>query len=167
MSSEDATEDPHRKLRAFIACSFVLLTSVGLAACPGSLDTKEFPTAAASTGTGSGDCGDVPTTLLKTTCAIPGCHGSSSPQANLDLTADSGLVMRLVDVDSTSGTLPGHVTPPCTGKLIDKTTPEQSLLYTKCTAMPPPCGATMPNTGVVLSDAQKQCLLTWIKSVDM
>jgi hypothetical protein len=158
MSSEAKKTPP----TGLVACLVLLGASLGLAACPGSLDTKEFPSAGATGATGG--CGDVPTQLLKNRCAVAGCHTSASPQGKLDLTADSGLTMRLVGVDSTSGT--------CTGKLIDKTSPDQSLLYTKCEAMAP-CGSPMPlpsttdKKGTPLSDAEKKCLLDWITSVAM
>ncbi len=162
MSSDASSTEPRARARAAIACAALLLASLGLAACPGSLDTKEFPAAGATGATGG--CGDVPTSLLKNRCAVSGCHTATSPQGKLDLTADAALTMRLVDVDSTSGT--------CTGKLIDKAAPDQSLLYTKCGGTPP-CGSQMPlpsttdKKGTPLSDAEKKCLLDWITSVAM
>ena len=162
MSSNPSPAEPKRALRAFLVCGGVLAMSLGLAACPGSLDTIDFPNAGA---TGSnGGCGDVPTGLLKTRCATAGCHNTNSAQGSLDLTANSGLTMRLVDIESTSNMLPNHVTPACSGKLIDKAAPDQSLMYTKCSTTPP-CGASMPNVGKALTAAEKKCLLDWITSV--
>ncbi len=162
MSSKPSAAEPKRGLRAILVCGGVLLLSLGLSACPGSLDTNDFPSAGA-TGS-SGGCGDVPTGLLKTRCATAGCHNTTSAQGSLDLTANAGLTMRLVGVDSMSNMLPSHVTPACSGKLIDKTAPDQSLLYTKCSTSPP-CGASMPNVGNALTEAEKKCLLDWITSV--
>lgn len=153
MSSEDRPLS-HRSVIA--GCAVILLLSGGIAACPGSLDTDEFPAAAGSGATGG--CGDVPSTILKTRCATSVCHDASSPAGSLDLTNDNGLVARLVDVDPTDPTCAG------TGKIVDKADVSKSLLYTKC-GDAPPCGTIMPQTGQKLSAADKQCLLDWITSI--
>lgn len=160
-TTEPSDTRPRQRAFAVAACAALFVASLGLAACPGSLDTNEFP--AAGSGS-SGGCGDVPTGLLKQRCAVSGCHTAASPQGKLDLTADSGLTTRLVGVDSTSGT--------CMGKLIDKTSPDQSLLYTK-TGPSSPCGSPMPlpsttdKKGTPLNDAERKCLLDWITTVAM
>ena len=151
MSSE---APPLSRRTVFAGCAVLLLLSLGMAACPGSLDTDQFPAAAGSEGTGG--CGDVPTTLFKTKCATSVCHNATVKAGMLDLTADQGLVARLVDIDTTDSTC-------TTGKIIDKADPTKSLLYTKCTA--PTCGTIMPQTGAKLSETDKQCLLDWITSV--
>jgi len=49
-------------------------------------------------------------------------------------------------------------------KMIDSMAPEMSLMYAKLTD-PVPCGMHMPQIGYPLPDADKACMLTWIKSV--
>lgn len=95
-------------------------------------------------------------------CAVVGCHGGSSPAAQLVLTDDAIRQAKTSLVDKTNkGAMPG-----CNAgmfKLIDSARPENSLLYTKLAAMPP-CGVRMPS-GSSVSDAEMSCVLAWIRSV--
>lgn len=118
--------------------------TVGAAACPGSLENKDQFLG----------CQDVPTTILGPRCATSNCHDSDQPAAELDLTADSGLSARIVDVDGTG----------CTGKIVDSAAPEESLLYTKCLSTND-CSSVMPVTGEKLTDAELECLLEYIQEL--
>jgi hypothetical protein len=141
-------------------------------ACPGSLDDPARFADAAGIDTGSppvvsaeggagGDsggssnssdasaCPDVPTGIFAPTCATAGCHDAKDKVQGLDLQSPD-LFARLAGVQATEGP----------GLLIDRTSPPQSVLYTKLTATPP-FGARMPLNGA-MGDATIACVLAWI-----
>ncbi|NUP11876.1 MAG: hypothetical protein HOW73_38000 [Polyangiaceae bacterium] len=130
------------KPRAAVLC-FVAISGLTtlLAACPGSLENPEQFMG----------CQDVPTTILGPRCATANCHDAEEPVAELDLTPDSGLEARIVDVDGTG----------CMGKLVDTAAPDQSLIYTKCLATNS-CQSQMPVTGEKLTDEELECLLEYL-----
>jgi hypothetical protein len=119
-------------------------TTLGLAACPGSLDHPE-------------DFNGVPADILAPRCATANCHDAKFKAGFLDLTPDADLRARLVDVPAKG--------PGCNGKLVDSAHPEQSLLYTKCTASPP-CGTEMPQTGQSLDQDELDAMLAWVSGLE-
>ena len=127
---------------------------VGVGGCPGSLDNKdEFLdagfTAVVSTGADD-NCGDVEATILAAKCGGTGCHGTKSPQNNLDLESP-GVAARVVGV-------PAIV---CKGTLANPSDPDNSVIYTKVLETTA-CGARMPLARPVLSAAETECLRLWI-----
>ena len=100
-------------------------------------------------GGGSSACPDIPG-LLGQTCTASGCHNASSKAQGLDLQSPD-LASRLVGAPATEGP----------GLLIDPSTPSNSILYEKLTAMPP-FGARMPLGGAPLDSATLACVLAWI-----
>ena len=141
---------------------------LGLAGCPGTLDDPaEFSTAFTADDAGAGappqseagavDCGDVPTTVLRGTCGVVGCHNPASPAEGLDL-ASPGVVSRLLDV-------PGVEAPALGLFLIDPVHPSQSIVLTKLRTSTVPYGAQMPLGGTPLTDPQVSCVAAWIASV--
>ena len=102
--------------RARLAWPLGGLAVLVLAACPGSLDNK------ADFEDGASVC-DAPATILGPRCATSNCHDAEDPVSGLDLTPDPGLVARLSGVQ-------GRDCPD--GLLVDTTTPEASLVLTKC-----------------------------------
>lgn len=123
-----------------------------LSACPGTLENKD----AFTTGGGGGDgCGDVETALVGARCATANCHDAAAKAGSLDLTPGEGLAARLVDVASVT----------CMGaKIVDSAAPEQSTMYTKVLETNA-CGLRMPGSGMKLTDAEEQCLLTWLSEL--
>jgi len=105
------------------------------------------------------------------TCQNDFCHGTTGTMAELLLTPQvltqdykTALVdqpnkgrMGVVDAGDPYGCPAGFA------KLIDSAAPENSLIYTKL-GMPQPCGGGMPVIGT-FTDADKACVLSWIKSV--
>ncbi len=133
-----------RPVGSVLAVVGIAVLTVGAAACPGSLENKDQFLG----------CQDVPSTILGPRCATSNCHDADQPAAELDLTADSGLAARMVDVDGTG----------CTGKIVDSAAPEESLLYTKCLSTND-CNSIMPVTGEKLTDAEFECLLEYISEL--
>jgi hypothetical protein len=125
----------------------VALGVVALAGCPGSLENPEAFDDASTV------C-DAPGTILGPRCATSNCHDAEDPISNLDLTPDDGLAARLVGVPGVD----------CAGTLVDTTSPETSLLFTKCLAENT-CAARMPITGAKLTADEEQCLLEWLSSL--
>jgi hypothetical protein len=119
--------------------------AAALAGCPGSLEDpgrfdEQF-----------GTCPDVPT-YLATSCGTTGCHAATNSAGGLDL-ASADLATRLDGKKASGGT----------GLLIDPSSPDQSVLYTKLTASPP-FGSRMPLGGAPLDDTTVSCVLTWIET---
>jgi hypothetical protein len=171
----------------FAGAAGALMSVLMLSGCPGTLDPSQFQsgsggttgTGGSSSGTGgaaAGNCTgslDGPT-LVMTQCAISGCHDATDANtlgAGLDLTVDSTIASRLVDVVSpgdtnASSVCGGNTEPylnsgsnPATGLLIQKfvTSPKCSA-----TESPPCCGTPMPYPGIVfLSPQQQTCLIQW------
>ena len=114
--------------------------------CPGSL---EDPDRFALDGAGAA-CPDITQTLFPTDCATAQCHSAAVKQQGLDLQSPDVLA-RLVGVPATGGP----------GLLIDPSTPQASVIYTKLTATPP-FGARMPFGETPLDDGTVACVLQWI-----
>jgi hypothetical protein len=87
--------------------------------------------------------------LLAQTCGTSGCHDATTRAQGLDLVSP-GVVSRLVGAPASEGT----------GLLINPTSPDTSVLYTKLLPTPP-FGARMP-TGMALDEATIQCVLAWV-----
>jgi hypothetical protein len=114
--------------------------------------TENAAAAPSTTASGSG-CGDPTVSLFPSSCAAPGCHDSSIPQAGLDLQSP-GLPGRLVGKMASGGP----------GVLIDPGgDPDKSVLYLKLTSMPP-YGLQMPEIGQKLDDAEMACMRAWVSS---
>jgi hypothetical protein len=94
---------------------------------------------------------DVPH-LLAARCSASGCHSQVSPAASLDLMSPN-VAARLMD----------HVGQ-CTGKLIDSTAPDQSLMIEKLSPRPS-CGGSMPLTGAPLTADEQACVAQWVENV--
>jgi len=173
-----------------------LVSVLMLAGCPGTLDPTLFPTGSGATngtgGSGSGTGGSNSTggatgtggssssctgsndgaTLVMGQCATSGCHDATSANtlgAGLDLTVNSSIARRLVNVQSSGNTNAGSAcggnteaylnagSNPATGLLIDKIQSSP-----KCTANSACCGLPMPYPGIaLLSPAQQTCLIQW------
>lgn len=131
---------------ALLVCG-LSLGLLGLAGCPGSLENPEAFDDASTV------C-DAPSTILGPRCATSNCHDAEDPISNLDLTPDAGLVARLSGVAGVD----------CAGTLVDTSSPESSLILTKCQAENT-CAARMPITGAKLTADEEQCLLEWISSL--
>lgn len=151
----DATGATRKLLRAIAlvaVCPFVF--AMVASGCPGTLENKDQFMLGGG-GSGGGDCGDFEGVFLQQRCATSSCHDAEMPIGGLDLTNDSGLVMRIRDIDATGQG--------CTGKLFDSAAPEASLMYTKLTA--PTCGSKMPIGGNPLTEQEIGCMLTWLESL--
>ncbi len=140
MSSKSRKRSPG----SIAAAVVVALGAVFITACPGSLaDPQDF------TG--------VPADIIGARCATAACHDSKSKAGSIDLTPDVNLRKRIVNVQAPSSS-------GCTGKLVDTSAPEMSLIYTKCTATPP-CGSQMPLTGDSLTQDELDALLMWLSGL--
>ncbi|HEX4447481.1 MAG TPA: hypothetical protein VH044_12120 [Polyangiaceae bacterium] len=114
--------------------------------CPGSLeDPGRFSSDAAL-----GACPDVTQTVFLTVCATSQCHSSATKIQSLDLQSPD-VASRLVGVAATEGS----------GLLVDPTSPQSSVLYTKLTSTPP-FGVQMPFGQTPLDPATVACVLDWI-----
>jgi hypothetical protein len=138
-----------RTLPAALRIAFAVPLLAGFAfaleGCPGHLENPER--------FGPLTC-NVPASF-KQSCASAGCHSASSPANGLDLASD-GVAARVVNVmASASGSCAGHV-------LADPGNPDESLLVTKL-GDSPPCGSHMPLTGTSFTDAQIECVRSWIE----
>ena len=114
--------------------------------CPGSLDDpgRFF------VNSSPGNCTDVPQTIFLPVCATALCHSAKDKTQGLDLQS-TDVASRLVGAPSTEGP----------GLLVDPSSPESSVLYTKVTASPP-FGVRMPFNAPPLDDASVACVLQWI-----
>lgn len=171
------------------ALAGAVLVAGALSGCPGPLDPTLMGTPPSGSGGnqgsggGNGSGGSNPGTggggsvdcsgdnagpmILTNNCATSGCHTADLPalSAGLNLTADSGIKSRLVDVKSTgagASACGSNGTPylksgsnPATGLLIDKIKPS------------PPCGLQMPFGLSPLSSTQQQCLMQWATTLTM
>jgi hypothetical protein len=100
--------------------------------------------------------------LMVAKCTQAGCHGSSSPQAGLDLFS-AGVAGRLLGKPSNTTANPicsSNTTPylvmsssPATGFLLDKLQPT------------PPCGSVMPEIPGPLGQADLDCMNEWATAV--
>jgi hypothetical protein len=142
-----------RAITGSSAGSLVILASLFLTGCPGTLDPGVGPGAGGSPGS---NC-DVPM-ILTSKCAFAGCHAATNGAAGLDL-ASADVPSRLVDHDT--GTETGAA---CMGKklLNANTNPATGVLVEKLTT--PTCGGPMPAIGS-LTATEKTCLLDWANSL--
>lgn len=108
--------------------------------------------ASGSGGSGGVDPCDAVVTKLMTSCVATVCHGNDS--SNMLKLEGSGLPANLVGMKSSSTCKEAPY--------IDAVAPEKSLLLTKMTSKPP-CGSPMPLGGMLPTDAQRACVLAWIK----
>jgi hypothetical protein len=174
----------HRRALGPLGLLDVILTSLGLMGCPGSLDPS-LVGGTGSGGTSGGGTGGTASvnctgtndgaTLITTNCAaVSGCHMPGGiTGAGLDLTIDPTIGSRLVGVlssgDTTHGSVcggwstpyltPGAIPTP-TGLLIDKI----SLKIGNAALCPG--GSPMPYPGVVLLSATQQaCIEQWAEGL--
>jgi hypothetical protein len=148
-------------LVASIGCAGTLEDPARFLDASGNQDAVAYPPAAtgdAAALEGSGGnpgsdapgCPDVPQAIFLPTCTASSCHSSQNQAQGLDLQSPN-LASRLVGVPSTEGS----------GFLIDPSTPSESVLYMKVTAVPP-FGARMPIGATPLDDATIACVLAWV-----
>jgi hypothetical protein len=113
-------------------------------------------------------------TIIKTQCAVGNCHDTADANvfgAGLDLTINSGIASRLVDVVSAGDTAAysvcgGNTEPylkggsnPAAGLLVQKI---QSSPECSPSESPPCCGSPMPYAATVfLSTQQQNCVVQW------
>jgi hypothetical protein len=93
--------------------------------------------------------------LMTAKCGSSGCHGGQAGElaTGLDLTS-ANLASRVEGQNGSNG---------CADyKMIDTEKPDQSALYLIVTNKP--CGVRMP-IGGAMSEAEQQCVLTWIQSL--
>lgn len=91
--------------------------------------------------------------LMNQKCGGSSCHGAPALGTGLDLTGPN-IAARLADRQGTNG---------CADyKMIDTDNPEESALYLITTNKP--CGVRMP-IGASMSEAEQNCILTWIQSL--
>jgi len=137
--------------------AILVLGSLFLTGCPGTLDPGVGPGGGMGGMTGSADC-QVP--ILANKCAFAGCHAASASAAGLDL-ASADVRSRLVDHDTGGDSNTGAA---CMGKklLNANTTPATGVLVEKLTT--PTCGGPMPAVGS-LTATEKTCLLDWANSL--
>jgi hypothetical protein len=129
-----------------------LVALVSLTACPGTIDDPAAFELEAGADGGT-NCADVPVAVFEPRCGSSGCHGASTPAAQLDLVSPD-LYSRLVGKNASTGP----------GVLIDPGhSPEKSVLYLKLTSMPP-FGSQMPFTGAKLDATALACVSNWITS---
>jgi hypothetical protein len=144
-----------------VAPSLVALVCI---ACPGRLeDPSRFddgggtddtdataPVDEAGSGSDGGGCSDVPAAIFTPICATAGCHMSGGQTPDLQ-SPDVGT--RLAGACATGGS----------GYLINLTTPNASVIYTKLTASPP-YGVRMPEAKPPLDDTQMACVLAFLSA---
>jgi hypothetical protein len=161
----------------------VVLTSLGLMGCPGSLDPALLASSGSggtSGGSGMGGTGTCDVTAIFTStattaptgCATSGCHDTADATlyaAGLDLTLNDTIGSRLVGVAS-PGTSPSSAVA-CAGKIYldPMSNPATGLLIDKITLpnnSPNLCGSAMPFPGVSrLSAAQQTCVEQWAEGL--
>jgi hypothetical protein len=175
------TRVDHRRTLGPLGLFDVILTSVGLMGCPGSLDPSIMRGAGGTSG-GGGTGGTVTcdvtsifTQPVGYGCATTGCHDTADAPlaaAGLDLTLNATIGSRLVGVASPGDTNASgaqacagkiYLDPmsnPATGLLIDKITlPDNSAGL---------CGLAMPYPGTSrLSAAQQTCVEQWAEGLIM
>lgn len=154
-----------------------LLLAVAAAGCAGSLDPAQFGSSGSGTGGTPGaatDCtgGNSGDNVITNQCAS-GCHNPVDDAfvgGGLDLTIDSAIATRLVNVLSTGATgssqCGGTQEPylvggksPATGLLIQKIQTNPSCSPAE---NPPCCGAPMPDApNPPLSADEIQCVIQW------
>jgi hypothetical protein len=161
----------------------VILTSLGLMGCPGSLDPSLIGgtgSGGTSGGGGTGGTGTCDVTAIFTQqpgfgCATSGCHDTADAPlaaAGLDLTLNATIGSRLVGVASPGDTNASGA-PACAGKTyLDPTSnPATGLLIDKVTlpnGSAGLCGQAMPYPGTSrLTAAQQTCVEQWAEGLIM
>ena len=143
--------------------------SAAVVGCPGTLENPSQYSepvtdgsggsagAAGSAGTGGGTAqcnipiADVPEQLIRMKCATSSCHDASNPAGELDMISPD-VASRLVDQPSSQ--CPAEV-------LVDRDTPDNSLLLDKVTSTLPRCGDRMPLGGSLPAE-EIACVRDWI-----
>jgi hypothetical protein len=173
------TRVDHRRALGPLGLLDVILTSVGLMGCPGSLDPSIVGGTGAggtSGGGGIGGTGTCDVTAIFTQpvgygCATTGCHDTADAPldaAGLDLTLNATIGSRLVGVVS-----PGIAGSACGGKtyLDSMSNPATGLLIDKITLPNNSaglCGYAMPYPGTSrLTAAQQTCVEQWAEGLIM
>jgi hypothetical protein len=178
------TRIDHRRPYGPLGLLDIILTSVGLMGCPGSLDPTLLNNATGMGGTsGAGGTGGIATcdvTAIFTQqvgygCATSGCHDTASAPlaaAGLDLTLNATIGSRLVGVAS-PGDTNASGTQACAGQtyLVPMSNPPMGLLIDKITLPNNSaglCGQAMPYPGTSrLSAAQQTCVEQWAEGLIM
>lgn len=122
-------------------------------------ELDNLPVCVDDTGNGDGNgspvsLASIQSSIFTPTCAVNGCHNSSSSQAGLTLTSGQSF-SNLVNVPSTQIPNLNRVTP---------NDPEASYLVKKLRGDPGISGARMPFGGSPLSSAQLNSIVQWIQS---
>jgi hypothetical protein len=106
-------------------------------------------------GGGSGGGCDAFNTIIAERCGSSGCHNAGSPQGAFAVSEEG--VVDFVDKPSTKGA------GACDQVFIDSSNPEDSLLYTRLFSAD--CGGilSMPLTGDQLTEAESDCMLSWLQ----
>ena len=172
---------------ALIGAVGALLLAAPFGGCAGSLDPSQFPggggnstggTSGGGTG-GASNCtgGSSGDQIITNSCVNNQCHNpqeDSTLGAGLDLTINSTIASRLVDVVSPGDTAGqsvcgGNPEPylkggsnPATGLLIDKIQTNPT-----CPNNANCCGVEMPQIGNALSASQVQCVIEWATTLTM
>jgi hypothetical protein len=159
-----------------LASRFVFAASIAFGCGGQSIDPGTTTSGGGGSGGGGGSPGtggtgmpapvDMCVVTSMKVCQNAGCHGGMPIAANLRLENDVLLhdYMKLVDApnhgDQPAGCMPGMF------KLIDASSPTDSLIYTKLSDLGsnPPCASRMPIIGS-FAPADKMCVLSWINSV--
>jgi hypothetical protein len=97
-------------------------------------------------------CPDIPP-MLVADCAGAGCHSTQAKAGSLDLESPN-IPARLLGASAVGGA----------GALIDPSSPERSVLYTKLTTAPP-FGTQMPSPATPYDGARLACVRAWLASV--
>jgi len=171
--------------RVVSASAYLIAVSIGGCVSAGELENKEAfeavvaggssapsgitsagtaaPAAGGAGGTAAGTAGAPASTamgcanacqIFMTKCAS--CHGGPTGMAGFDVVSPN-IGVRLSNADAK--------TTDCLGeKLIDPTTPDKSVVYTKLlAAQPPRCGLAMPPPGAgTITAEETECVRQWV-----
>jgi len=151
---------------SFFPASILVLASLALFGCPGSLDPSLTGTGTGCSGGGSGVC-DAPTMLFasidtsKGCGSNAGCHGATQKESGLDLVSP-GVVGRLLG-KMPDPTLSESCKSSTEQYLIANTMPAQGLLIDKLNSGN--CGSPMPFPIGGLPADLRTCLMDWATAV--
>ncbi len=133
------------------------LIAAGLWACSGTLeDTAPFLVdggAKPTTGDAAAACNAERDILMSQKCAL--CHSAAGKSGGIDL-ATPGIFDRLAAQTATGVN--------CTGPIVDKAKPADSLMMKKVRGLQGQCGSPMPLGFDKLSDAEIDCLSAWMSA---
>lgn len=135
-------------LVAGIAC-----LSMGLWACPGTLEDPSIFGDGGTSGDGGGKACNAEVDILQKRCG-ESCHSTAAATATHPDLQKSGIYARLKDVKSSCNNLP----------YIDSASPEKSFVLNKVSASKPTCGEQMPRGMTPLTADEIACLTSWIKA---